>query len=156
MYLTPLKLGQSLHMKSKGQKESKKHEVRLAKKLGGQRSAASGALWGRKGDVRSTDLLLEHKWTGKASFTVKAAVLEKIVKEAILESRMPVLGISLNNNNYVLLTEDDFLELRQTLQEHKTCTEKTSAMTKDGATMQSAKEWIPSIGIHPETKPNTK
>ena len=106
-----------MRMKSKGQKESKKHEVRLAKKIGGQRSAGSGAFWGRKGDVRSKDLLIEHKWTGKASFTVKATVLEKIVKEAILDNRTPVLGFSLNNENYVMLTEDDFLELRQNLQE---------------------------------------
>jgi hypothetical protein len=112
-------------MKSKGLKESQKHEARLAKAVDGKRNAGSGAFWSRKGDVRSDDLLIEHKWTGKASFTVKATVLEKIVKEAILESRMPVLGISLNNENYVLLTEDDFLELRQTLQEH-TCTKKTS------------------------------
>ncbi len=113
-------------MKSKGQKESKKHEARLAKKFGGQRSAGSGSFWSRKGDVRSRDMLIEHKWTGKASFTVKAAVLEKIVNEAILESRMPVLGVSLNSNNYVLLTEDDFEELRQTLQEC-TCTRTTKA-----------------------------
>ena len=108
-------------MKSKGQKESKKHEDRLAKKIGGKRNAGSGAFWSRKGDVRSTDLLIEHKWTGKASFTVKATVLEKIVKEAILDSRTPVLGFSLNEQNYVMLTEDDFLELRQILQE-LTCT----------------------------------
>ena len=112
-------------MKSKGQRESKKHEDRLAGLVSGQRSAGSGAFWSRKGDVRSTDLLIEHKWTGKASFTVKAAVLEKIVKEAILDNRTPVLGFSLNNENYVMLTEDDFLELRSTLQEH-TCTTKTS------------------------------
>ena len=104
-------------MKSKGQRESKKHEDRLAGLVSGQRSAGSGAFWSRKGDVRSTDLLIEHKWTGKASFTVKATVLEKIVKEAILDSRTPVLGFSLNNNNYIVLTEDDFLELRQNLQE---------------------------------------
>jgi len=112
-------------VKSKGQRESKKHEDRLAGLVSGQRSAGSGAFWSRKGDVRSTDLLIEHKWTGKASFTVKAAVLEKIVKEAILDNRTPVLGFSLNNENYVMLTEDDFLELRSTLQEH-TCTTKTS------------------------------
>ena len=140
MCLTQLKLGQSLRMKSKGQKESKKHEARLAKKIGGQRNAASGAFWNRKGDVRSDDLLLEHKWTGKASFTVKAAVLEKIIKEAILESRMPVLGVSLNDNNYILLTEDDFLEMRQTLQEHQTCTKKTSDTTKAGDTTPNAEE----------------
>lgn len=112
-------------MKSKGQRESKKHEDRLAKAIGGQRSAGSGAFCSRKGDVRSQDLLIEHKWTGKASVSVKAAVLEKIVKEAILDSRMPVLGFSLNNENYVLLTEDDFLELRQNIQECN-CSQKTS------------------------------
>lgn len=123
--MTQLKLGLSSHMKSKGQKESKKHEARLAKKVGGQRSAGSGAFWSRKGDVRSDDLLIEHKWTGKASFSVKAKVLEKIVKEAILDGRMPVLGFSLNNENYVMLTEDDFLELRHYFQE-RNCTTTTS------------------------------
>jgi hypothetical protein len=112
-------------MKSKGQKESQKHEARLAKVFDGTTTAASGAFWSRKGDVRSRDLLIEHKWTGKASFTVKASVLEKIVKEAILDGRMPILGISLNNENYVLLTENDYLELRHNLQEH-TCTTKTT------------------------------
>jgi len=104
-------------MRSEGQKQSKKHEARLAKLVDGKRNAGSGAFWSRKGDVRSADLLIEHKWTGKASFTVKATVLEKIVKEAILDYRTPVLGFSLNNENYVMLTEDDFLELRQRLQE---------------------------------------
>jgi len=140
-------------MKSKGQKESKKHEDRLAKKIGGQRSAASGAFWSRKGDVRSIDLLIEHKWTGKASFTVKAAVLEKIVKEAILDSRTPVLGISLNNENYVILTEDDFLELRHNLQEH-TCT--TAQDQNLGDTKLSAEAWTQSSGSLPETKLNTE
>jgi len=112
-------------MKSKGQKESQKHEARLAKVFDGKRTAASGAFWNRKGDVRTRDYLIEHKWTGKASFTLKAAVLEKIVKEAILESRTPILGFSLNNENYCILTEDDLLELLQTLQEI-TCTTMTS------------------------------
>ena len=103
-------------MKSEGQKQSQKHEKRLAKKTNGSRTAASGAFWSRKGDVRSTDLLIEHKWTGKKSFSLKADVLEKIVTEAIIDSRMPVLGISLNNKNYVLLTEDDFFEMREKLQ----------------------------------------
>ena len=99
-------------MRSKGQKESQKHEKRLAKKIGGKRNAASGALWARQGDVRSSDLLIEHKWTGKKQFTIKSDVLEKNVREAILEGRMPVLGIHLNGEDYVILLEDDFLEMR--------------------------------------------
>jgi hypothetical protein len=103
-------------LKSEGQKQSQKHEKRLAKKVGGSKTAASGAFWSRKGDVRSHDLLIEHKWTGKKSFSIKAIEVEKIVTEAIIDSRMPVFGISLNDKNYVLLTEDDFLEMREKLQ----------------------------------------
>jgi len=102
-------------MRSEGQKQSRKHEDRLAKKLGGKRTAGSGAFWSRKGDVRTTDWLVEHKWTGKASFSLKATVLEKIVNEAILDSRMPVLGISLNGQNYCLVLEDDLIEMRDTI-----------------------------------------
>jgi hypothetical protein len=99
-------------LKSEGQKQSKKHEDRLAKLVKGSRNAGSGAFWSRKGDVRSNDLLIEHKWTGKKSFTIKADVLDKIVTEALMDGRMPILGISLDNENYVVLTEDDFLEIR--------------------------------------------
>ena len=126
-------------MKSKGLKQSQKHEARLAKVFSGEVQAASGALWSRKGDVRTDDLLIEHKYTGKASFTVKAAVLEKIVKEAILDSRMPVLGVSLNDVNYVILDEQDFLELRQNHLEHKQCMKKTLAPSH-GDTKESAEE----------------
>ena len=104
-------------MRSKGQKESQKHEKRLAKRIGGTRNAASGALWARKGDVRSTDLLIEHKWTGKKQFTVKSDVLKKTVREAILEGRMPAIGIHLDGEDYVILTEDDFLEMREKLRD---------------------------------------
>ncbi len=106
-------------MKSEGQKQSQSHEKRLEGALGGKRTAASGAFWSRKGDVRTDDLLVEHKWTGKKSFTLKAEVLEKIVTEAILDGRMPVLGFSLNNRNYVILDENDFIDFRRELLESR-------------------------------------
>lgn len=102
-------------MKSKGQKESLKHEKRLAKKIGGKRNAASGAFWSRKGDVRNDELLIEHKWTGKKSVTIKSEVLKKITKEAILDGRIPVLGLHLDGENYVVLGEEDFFELRNAI-----------------------------------------
>ena len=97
-------------MKSEGQKQSQKHEKRLAKLVDGSVNAASGAFWSRKGDVRSKDLLIEHKWTGKKQVTIKSEVLKKITREAILDSRIPVLGIHLDGENYVVLLEDDYLE----------------------------------------------
>ena len=102
-------------MKSEGQKQSLKHEKRLAKKIGGKRNAASGAFWSRKGDVRNEDLLIEHKWTGKKQVTIKSEVLKKITREAILDGRMPVLGLHLDGENYVVLGEEDFFELRNAI-----------------------------------------
>jgi len=102
-------------VKSEGQKQSLKHEKRLAKKIGGKRNAASGASWSRKGDVRNEDLLIEHKWTGKKQVTIKSEVLKKITREAILDGRMPVLGLHLDGENYVVLGEEDFFELRNAI-----------------------------------------
>lgn len=99
-------------MRSEGQIQSKKHENRLAKAVNGGTVAASGAFWSRKGDVRNELYLFEHKWTGKKSFSIKSDVVEKIVKEAILDGRTAALGISLNDHNYILIEEDHFLELR--------------------------------------------
>lgn len=87
----------------------------MAKKIDGKRSAASGAFWSRKGDVRSDELLIEHKWTGKKSVTIKSDVLKKITTEAILDSRIPVLGLHLDGENYVVLVEEDFFELRNSI-----------------------------------------
>jgi hypothetical protein len=102
-------------MKSEGQKQSQKHEKRLAKLVDGSVNAASGAFWSRKGDVRSKDLLIEHKWTGKKQVTIKSDVLKKITREAILDNRIPVLGLHLDGENYVVLLEDDYLEMRDNL-----------------------------------------
>ena len=103
-------------MRSEGQKQSQKHEKRLAKKVGGTRTAASGAFWSRKGDVRSKELLIEHKWTGKKQVTIKSEILKKITREAILDNRIPVLGLHLDGENYVVLLEDDYLEMRETVE----------------------------------------
>jgi uncharacterized protein YhfF len=102
-------------VKSEGQKQSQKHEKRIAKAIGGQTTAASGAFWSRKGDVRSADLLIEHKWTGKKTKTISALELEKITNEAIMDGRTPVFGIHLNGEDYVILLETDFLEMARDL-----------------------------------------
>jgi hypothetical protein len=98
-------------MKSEGQKQSQKHEKRIAKAIGGQTTAASGAFWSRKGDVRNESLLIEHKWTGKKTKTISAAELRKITVEAVMDGRLPVFGIHLDGEDYVILLETDFLEL---------------------------------------------
>jgi hypothetical protein len=98
-------------LKSEGQKQSRKHEDRLAKAIGGSRTAASGAFWSRKGDVRSEELLIEHKWTGKKSKTIQSTELKKITNEAIMDGRMPVFGMHLDGEDYVIMLETDLLEI---------------------------------------------
>jgi|TARA_R110000803_G_scaffold31437_1_gene70115 hypothetical protein len=98
-------------LKSEGQKQSQKHEKRIAKVIGGSTTAASGAFWSRKGDVRNDSLLVEHKWTGKKSKTISSAELKKITTEAIMDGRMPVFGMHLDGEDYVILLETDLWEL---------------------------------------------
>lgn len=102
-------------MKPEGQKQSRKHENRLAKAIDGSRTAASGAFWSRKGDVRSETLLVEHKWTGKKSKVIQSAELKKITTEAIMDGRVPVFGLHLDGEDYVVMLETDLLEIVQKL-----------------------------------------
>jgi hypothetical protein len=95
-------------VKSEGQKQSQKHEKRLAKAIGGQTTAASGAFWSRKGDVRNNLTLWEHKWTGKKYYTFKSSELKKIANEAIMDGRLPVFAVHLDGDNYIVLHESDY------------------------------------------------
>lgn len=97
--------------RSEGQKQSQKHEKRIAKTIGGKETAASGAFWSRKGDVRNESYLIEHKWTGKKSKTIKSDELKKITNEAIMDGRTPVFGIHLDGEDYVIMLETDFMEI---------------------------------------------
>jgi hypothetical protein len=96
-------------VKTRGQKESQKHEKRLAKTLGGSTVAASGAFWSRKGDVRSEKYLVEHKFTDAKSYSLKAEDLVKLEKQAIMAGRIPLFAVALGGKNYFILLEDDYL-----------------------------------------------
>jgi hypothetical protein len=61
--------------------------------------------------VRSEELLIEHKWTGKKSKTIQSAELKKITNEAIMDGRMPVFGMHLDGEDYVVMLETDLLEI---------------------------------------------
>lgn len=95
-------------MKSRQLKESQRQERRVSETYKGQVSAASGAKWYRKGDVRAEDLLIEAKWTEAKSFSLTKAVLDKIEREALLESREWLLYLTMQNRDYVVLDADVF------------------------------------------------
>jgi len=62
-------------------------------------------------------LLIEAKTTGKKQITLKSSDLEKITTEALLDGRTPVLAFAVNNENYVVLLENDFLTMIDALRE---------------------------------------
>jgi len=79
--------------------KSKKQELRFAKKAGGQRVPASGALPGMPGDVKADGLknfLIENKITKYSGIYIKPLWLKKIVAEAITQNRHPAVGITLS------------------------------------------------------------
>ncbi len=92
-------------------KRSKKQEERTAEKYKGSRNVMSGAGWVRKNDVRTIDLLVENKFTDKKSYSIVSQEMVKLARTAIVEDRIPVLQVDLGGRSYVVLLENDFLEM---------------------------------------------
>lgn len=87
-------------------------ERAIANHVRGTRNAGSGA-FGRKGDIRGSDIVVEAKWTGKKQITIRAEWLEKICGEAMAEGRTPVLVFEVNGRNYAVLEWNDYLQMRE-------------------------------------------
>jgi hypothetical protein len=101
-------------MTTEAQKASIKQEKRTAKTYAGSRSVMSGAGWVRKADVRTADFMIENKTRikpGAKSFTVKVNEIRELTRRAIMDDRIPVWQADVDGNRYVVLNEDDFLEM---------------------------------------------
>lgn len=93
-------------------KRSRKQEQKTANIYKGSRNAGSGSGWLRKNDVRSLSFLFENKFTTNTkTITIKEVDLRELTERAIVEDRTPVLQFDLASRRYVILNEDDFLEL---------------------------------------------
>lgn len=96
------------------QKKSDAQERRTASTYGGTLNAMSGAGWMRKGDVRTDQFLIENKTKmdpNAKSYSVQATLLRDMTKRARLEGRVPLLQFDLGGHRYVVLCEDDFLDM---------------------------------------------
>ena len=91
---------------------SRAEEARFAAKIGGRRTARSGGYWGMPGDITAFKVLAEHKMTGERQLTIKLDWLKKIFNEAWATGRRPWLPFTLGGNNYVILDENEAIELR--------------------------------------------
>jgi len=93
-------------------KRSRKQEKNTAERYKGSRNAGSGAGWLRKNDVRTHEFLIENKFTdNKKQYAVKLKDMKEVRQQAILEDRIPVMQFEVGGSRFVVLYEDDFLEI---------------------------------------------
>lgn len=89
----------------------------MAKDLGGRTQPGSGNQWHSKADVKTPDHLVECKYTEKASYSLKAVELEKLLVEAMKASKEPILCIQFchpkTKRQFGVLPWEDVLSLLQ-------------------------------------------
>lgn len=106
-------------IRSSNLKRSRLQEKRAAADYGGRIRPGSGNQWHSKGDVSSEDYLIECKTTTKASYSLRTDIMGKIMDEALLESKVPLLEIEFSENGLtcIIMDKHDFLELKWRLEE---------------------------------------
>lgn len=92
---------------------SQRQEARVAKRFGGTVNSGSGNGPYRKNDVRTPDLSIELKTTAKASYPLKLSELLKAEQHALLDGRDVLFGIELGGRNWYVISEEDYLSLRE-------------------------------------------
>jgi hypothetical protein len=97
---------------------SDRQESASAVRYGGEVQRGSGATERHKGDVKTTDLLLENKTTQAGSIRIEGKWLTKITKEARNEGRVPAVEIEirgiedpLTEQQWVLVPASEFARL---------------------------------------------
>ena len=93
-------------------RRSQQQEKRMAKKVGGTTNAGSGSGWRRQNDVREDDVLWEMKRTDKQSISIALKDWEKLRTNALTEDRMPAMHLEIGRRRLVVLSEDDYMEMR--------------------------------------------
>ncbi len=92
------------------QRRSLRSESEGAKSDQGKRVPRSGA--GRqKGDIRTSEFLIEDKFTDAHSYTLKCSDLDKITRDAFVSGRLPQMRISMPGHRLRVLREVDYLAL---------------------------------------------
>lgn len=99
-------------MSNPGLRRSQRQEARGAHHLGGTVNAGSGNGWMRKNDVRTPTYSVEYKTTAAKQFTLKNTELIQAERHAILDGRRMAFGVEMCGRNWMVISEEDFLELK--------------------------------------------
>jgi hypothetical protein len=97
---------------------SKVQEEKAAKRIGGRKTFASGALPFDKGDAvnRRLKLRLECKRTDKESLSIKRTWLTKL-KGNLVRGEIPVVNIEIQDEGWYLIRPEEFAFILERLEE---------------------------------------
>lgn len=83
-------------MTTERSRKAQSQEKRFARRVGGRVQPGSGSGWRHANDVRNDTFLFEMKRTDNPKqITIKAADLEKLRSNAIVQGRIPALHIEI-------------------------------------------------------------
>ena len=92
-------------------RRSQAQEKRAATAFGGTVNSGSGNGVYRKNDVRTPQFSIELKTTTKRQYPLKADELAKAERHALLDGRTMLFGIEMCGRNWMVLSEEDLLEI---------------------------------------------
>lgn len=85
-------------------------EMRMAAGMGGRVQPGSGSSMYAKGDVKTSEFLIECKATDKASLSLKGDWLAKIREEARGQGLVPALALNISGEEWVAIPRSLFLD----------------------------------------------
>lgn len=94
-----------LDKKPNPRKFSQGREKKIARRIGARATANSGAAWSAKGDLSTSDSLIEVKSTKGSTMVIHRAWLDKIRQEAIKTQKEPVVILDFGDIQLVGVVE---------------------------------------------------
>ena len=88
------------------QKLGRWYEKEVAKDYSGTKQIMSGAHWSAKSDVKTSEYLIEVKFTTKDSYTLRYEDLIKHFNYAYREGKLPIFQIGFYGGQELLIIED--------------------------------------------------
>lgn len=89
------------------EKKEKKDSVAFK----GRRVKGSGNQWSAPGDVKTSKLLIDSKYTKKKSYSISVKTWDKLYEEALLMYKLPVLSVQIQDIELVVLSKEDFINI---------------------------------------------
>jgi len=91
--------------KQRQNRRSARQERQVARSVGGKVQPGSGSSPRARGDVKSSEELIEVKYTDRDSFSIRKAVWTEHVRRARVQGREPVMVIKFDEHTTIRITE---------------------------------------------------